>query len=443
MLYTGKNPHHHYSEDQFISDEDYHDLMQKHEEFVKGFLKSDIRDWNKNLYGIESPAEPTYEEERKRKFSNVIGVLFIAAFIATVVLLILKQIVIGGIMFCSFFVVAGASLLFTGKSNPEESSSTSLKNRIMGLFIMAGSLSIIGFIVFRDHFRGGEAFVWIFVAAFGGAGLCMLILTFVNAFSRKLIYTATADAKCTGYVRKVDYEESNSSTGPGRRVAFMYTSPVWEYSYEGERFKSVYDSFTPKKDSDVALGDVATIHIDPKHPENVMNPLTSKPAPVIAEFIFSLLFIGAAIFMTVMIFNGTAAESTVETSWNPALGTEETAVTTRFLHITDDDVMSSSAYATYAKDKEWYVEEAVVANVEKVVTTDFDGYRVDYTDDSFASIWFIKDDPRVPQVGDRFIIFYILDDDADEKDYGYKGSFSYLLPSEGEYTGTHGAYRRN
>ncbi len=435
MQYTGDNPRHNYSEDQFISDEEYHRLFSEYNTFAKELLTTDIRDLNSKLYGIKRPAEPTDEEERRSKKSLVFGIIFVIVFVGIIVSMVLKQLAIGGIMFCGIFAFAGLSLIVSGKANPAEASSASLKNRVMGVFITVVSLAIIGLILLRDRFTGSEAFVWIFIVLFGGAGLGLLTITIINAFSRRLIYTATADARCTGYVRKIEYEDSDSNSHP--RYPVMYTSPVFEYSYEGTRCRSVYDVFPAKRDSNIALGDVITVNIDPRNPENVMCPDLVKPSVITAEIIFSMLFVGVAVFLCIMMASGKVSDMTVETSWNKLIDTDGTSAVTTLRQITDEDIMRTEGYSLYAEGQEWFAEEATVSAVERISDPSFDGYRIDFTDDAFSSVYFAADVSKVPAIGDRFTLFYTLKDNASELDYGYKSTFIYLRAGEGEYVGSH------
>jgi len=436
MKYTGENPRHNYSEDQFLPDSEYHRLFSEYNAFAKEVLTTDIRDLNSKLYGIRTPAELTDEEERKKRRSAVAGIVFVIVFIGIIVSLVLKQLVIGGIMFAGIFACAGLMLIVTGRANPGEASSASLKNRVMGVFITVVSLAIIGLILLRDRFTGSEAFVWIFIVLFGGSGLGLLTITIINAFSRRLIYRATAEAKCTGYVRKVDYDSSNTNSAASR-IPVMYTSPVFEYSYEGIRCRSVYDVFPAKKDSGIALGDVVTINIDPKNPWNVLCPDLVKPSAIIFEAVFSLIFVGVTVFLCIMMANGSVKDMTVETSWNKLIDTDGTSAVTTLRQITDEDIMRTEGYSLYAEGQEWFAEEATVSAVERISDPGFDGYRIDFTDDSFGSVYFPADVSKVPVKGDRFMLFYTLKDNASELDYGYKSTFIYLRAGEGEYVGSH------
>ncbi|MBP5261046.1 MAG: hypothetical protein J6Z43_02825 [Clostridiales bacterium] len=435
MLYNSKNPQMHFSEDQYLSDEDHHKIISEYDELCKAMLTTDIREINSKFYGIDEPKELTDEEERKKKRTLIFTGLCVIAFIVMAVSLILKQLVIGGLLFCGFFLLAGISLMITGKGEIMESTSNSLKNKVMGGFITLGAVAIMLLIIFRDHFKGAEMFILLFVAAFGLAGLCMLTVSILRALSSKIIYTEQISATCAGYVRMAGTEQSSS--GYRRRFTFVSTSPLFRYSYNGMQYDAIFDELPTKKDSDVAMGETVSIRIDPRRPENIMSPVTAHPGVIGFELIMGIIFTVVAVGMGLYTASGLAAGQTVETSWNPLIDkiNGETSETT--LPQVDDEMIESLYADKIAPGQDWYVEKAVVSERE---TTE-DGIIVSFSDSSFRSLLFVDD--SAPEVGTEVWVFYYIDEEYLEYGTGYKRSFVYEKTDVIDYVGQHGSFVEN
>jgi len=436
MLYNRKNPQWKYSEEQFIGEDEYNQMIDDYTALRKEILTTDIRDINSKLYGPGEPDDLTDEDrETKRKKTLVGYIVIIAAFIAMVVAFLLKQLVIGGLIFCAFFAFAGISLILTGQAEKTDTASLALKNRIMGVFITIGAVAIGLVIIFRDHFRGGELFITICALAFGLAGVALILIMVFRVLSSKIVYTQEVSATCTGYVR---YAGSDKAGDSGMVSYFVYTSPVFRYSYSGTQYECVYDEFPVRRDSDIALGQTAAIRIDPRHPENILGPDSNHPAGVALAMVMGIAFTVVGVGLALFLSSGIAAQQTVETSWNPLVEkiNGETSETT-LPQITDEMIESLYLDKLYPGE-DWYVDETYIAEHE---ITD-EGTVVSYADSAFKPTLFTPGDTP-PEVGTRVYMFYVIDKDALDRGYGYKQSFVYERVDRMEYVGEHGSFIDN
>ena len=63
MLYNKNNPQWKFSEDQYLRDDDYYNMVDEYDVLVKSMLKTDFRDINEKLYGVESEEENENTEQ--------------------------------------------------------------------------------------------------------------------------------------------------------------------------------------------------------------------------------------------------------------------------------------------------------------------------------------------------------------------------------------------
>jgi len=420
----------HFSTKQFIETEEYQDIMADYHDFQRSMLKVDIRDMNREMYGTPKNTEDASTSSKVR--NTVLGVLFIAAFICMILALVLKQLLVFGIIFTSLFFIAGGILAFTGQADPGQAASKKFRSRIIGIFIMLGSVAVLSLILLRDRFSQGELLVWMASALFGLSGLGIITIAIVDKLSAKIIYKEEIDAKCVGYVRMADSENDTSSKSMPR--TYMYISPVFEYFYNGEKIKAVYDTFPIGDYSDIALDTSAKIRINPAHPEDIMSPHVTKSSSFVALLIFGLLFAGVGSGLAWFSLLGGTKDLTVETSWNNLLpGGDETSITEPAkIQLTDE--MIESKYNEDINGMDWYVEKTPVK-----ATEDYEGNLLLTFDDAFEKM-LVSADTGI-KAGDELYIFYTVSFENEGQTEGYKSPFVYTKPSEIEYTGTHGAYK--
>lgn len=415
-----------FSTDRIIETEEYQWMIDEYDEFRKKMLHVDIRDMNHELYGM--PKRDGNESTGSKIRNAVITILVIGAFISCAVALILKQILVFGILFCSLFFVAGAIMVFTGQADTNDTPSKKIRGRIIGIFIMLGSGAILSLILLRDRFLEAEMLVWIASAAFGLAGLCLVCLAIIDKLSDKIIYKEEIDAKCIGYIRMVD-SQSDSDGGPP--MTYMYISPVFEYSYEGQRIEAVYDTLQLGDCCDIELDSYARIRIDPKHPEDIMGPNVTANSRFVSMLIFGIIFscVGSGLAWYSLL--GGTKDLTVETSWNELL--PDTTEAPAKQQINDEAIEAN--YADDINGKDWYFEVTTVVSAE-----DYQGNLLLTFDDSFEKM-LVKTDTGF-KAGDDICIFYTVAFESEDQTEGYKCPFVYTKPSEVEYTGSHTAFKK-
>lgn len=429
MFYNKNNPQWQFSEEQYLSRDEYNRMIGEYDEFCRSMLSVDVRDLDSVSYGIKNTGTPE-EQEAKRKKSLIGIIIAMAVFAALVLLLIFKQIVIFGFAMCAVFLIAGIMLMVTGKGEAVESTSKAYLNRIIGAGITLASVSVMLLLIFRERMPEGEFFILLFVAVFGIAGLGLLVLSILKASSGKFIYTQEVTAECKGYVRCVKREEGSNSR---RRFSFICTSPLFSYSYEGVQYEAVWDEFNTKEDSDIAMGQSVQIKVDPRHPENIMAPSMTHPGSVAFQIIMGILCLGVAAGLGIYVSTGAAKNVTVETEWNPVIekinGAEEDTRT----RITDD--MIREYYLEKLNiTQEWYYEVGVVATVEDTA----DGQLITYTDEAINAVLYT--DRSAPEPGTSQLLYYTIDEDCLSYGKSYKRTFASGDSEKFVYVGSHTAY---
>ena len=426
MFYNRDNPQWQFSEEQYLGRDEYYRIVGEYDELCKNMLRADIRDINSSFYGIKDTGTPEqHEANRKKMIIGIVGGIIV--FAALILALLFKQIVIFGYGFSAIFLIAGISMVVSGKGEIVESTSKALMNRFIGAGIALGSAAIIVLIIFRNRLEGAEFFLMLAVLVFGLAGLVMLGVSILKALSGKIIYTEEINATCTGYVRYVDRDSGDN----GARFTFIHASPLFSYSYDGVQYEAVWDEFVVKQDLDIAMGQSVPIKVDPKHPENIMSPSMTHPGGMVFMIFMSVVFIAVGVGMGIYIASGAAKGMTVETQWNPIV--EEINGENSRTKITDDMIKS------FYLDKqnitgEWYCETAVVATKEYTAN----GQSITYTDPTFNGA--IYPDGEAPEPGTVLILFYTVDEDFVQYGTKYKRVFGTADPESFEYAGSHGAY---
>ncbi len=435
MFYNKDNPQWKFNEDQYLSNDDYYGMVEEYDELARSMLRADFRDINEKFYGVKETYTSEEDRERKRKKQLIGGICAAVIFAGLVLALLFKQILIFGYAMCAIFLLAGISVMVSGKGEIVESTSKAIFNRVLGFCITFASVLIILLMLFRTKMEGGEFFLLLGVVVFGITGLALLVLTVMKALSGKIVYTEEVNATCAGYVRYVSHDSGDH----GSRFTFIHTSPLFKYSYGGVQYEAVYDDFIVKKDSDVALGQNMNISVDPKHPENIMSPATTHKGGIGFMIIMGIISLGVAVFLAVYVFSGSAKTMTVETQWNTPVDLvngEETVAETTIRQLTDE--MIEEAYADQLKGEKWYIETTTIKYTH--TPADSDVIELYFSDDTFVR-GLTKDDTLKP--GTELILFYTVDEEYKEDDQPYKFVFSFGRPDEFEYAGSHSAYVSN
>ena len=429
MFYNKDNPQWKLSQDQYLSDEEYHALIDDYNELTRSMLSVDFRDINEKFYGVKEKYATEEERERKRRKTLFGTICVMIVFAGLILSLVLKQILIFAFVFTAIFLIAGISILITGRGEVVESTSKAIFNRVIGVAITLASILVLLLLLFRSHFAQAEFFLLIFVIVFGIAGLTLLAVAVMQALSGKLIYTEQIPATCAGYVRSVDAESGEHNN----RFLFIKTSPLFNYSYEGIQYEAVYDDFVVKKDSDIALGQNALISIDPRHPENIKSPAMTHKGALVLEIGMALICIAVAVGMGIYIVNGSAKDMTVETQWNSAINKINGETESSVIQVTDEMIQELYVDKLSYID-EWYVETCTVASTK--ITAE--GEVMSFEDKTFQNI--LYPDCSAPEPGTKLTVFYYIDEEYLPYGEYYKRSFTSGDPALFEYVGSHGAY---
>ena len=429
MFYNRDNPQWQFSEEQYLSREEYYRLVEEYNELCKSMFTTDVRDINSKFYGVKETGTPEQQEARRKK--GMIGLACgIIIFAALIISLICKQILIFGYIACAVMLFAGISIAISGKGEIVESTSKAFFNRIMGTGIALASFLILLLIIFRNHFGEAEFFILIFVLVFGIAGLVLLVVSILKAVSGKLIYTREVNATCSGYVRYVNRETGENHGS----FTFICISPLFSYSVDGVQYEAVWDEFVTKEDSDIALGQSVPIKVDPRHPENIMSPVMTHPGALVFKIFMAVACIGVAVGMGIYVAIGAAEGMTVETKWNPAIEKLNGVTESTRTQVTDE--MIESLYVDKLNlTGEWYYETGVV----DTVTYTADGQIITYTDKAINSVLYT--DGSAPEPGTVMLLYYTVDKEYLEYGKGYKRTFASGDPDKFEYVGSHTAYK--
>ncbi len=429
MLYNKDNPQWFFSEEQFISAEESDRIVNEYDQLCRNMLKTDIRDINRKFYGIKETADPEDREANRKK--QLIGAVFgIVIFAGMILSLIFKQLVLFGYIGCSLFLIAGISMMLTGRGEVVESTSKMILNRGIGTAISLGSALLILLIFFRKHFSDSEVFLLLFVITFGLAGLALLFAAIFRTSSGKFIYTREVNATCTGYVRTVQRETSDSN----RRFTYVCVSPLFCYSVDGVQYEAIWDEFVYKKDVDISVGQTVPIKVDPRRPENIKSPATTHPFTVTFEILMGVAFTVIAAGLGFYILTGNAKNMKLETKWHPAIEKINGETESSLTKITDE-MIQTMYKEKLGSDQTWYVETAVVAQIE----TSDEGKAITFTDEAFNGIFY--KDGNVPEPGTSLIIFYTVDVTRLLSGKHYKRMFTTADPAKYVYSGSHTAYK--
>ncbi|MCR5804518.1 MAG: hypothetical protein K6G47_09675 [Clostridia bacterium] len=213
--------------------------------------------------------------------------------------------------FALIMVYAGVFVLITGgvsKTKPNPSADTA-SNRFTGLIIALIPIVsfLMWFVFLKDKPTAYKAFL-VIGSVLTGLGVLFISRIIFHLTANDRVYPEEINATCIGYARYVEY-----SVNDGIVNEIPMVSPVFEYSYEGERFTCVYDGFTSSKDSDVGLGP-SVIRISPKIPEGIYNRKSQSISALVIMAIISLI-IGACLMAIAL--------SGFYTQWKPSTSVDD------------------------------------------------------------------------------------------------------------------------
>ena len=421
MLYDRKDPNLYFNQEKILSPKSEAEIHNAQRELD---LRVAARSFVK---GISAEGDP---EEGPHNSGLIIAVMLIV--IAGMGFIIFtKNYLALGYLCSGLAAAAGMMLLIKGGRNDDEHA-FSKNNRLNGLFIFLMGVFVLAVLLNRSEFGSVMLIATITGGIFVLAGLWVAISGLLTILSSKTVYTEKVEAECTGYVRKVVRERTSSTTGDmnhRKYITKIYTSPLFDYNYDGYRVEGIYDDMIPKKDSDIDLGSTSMIKIDPRRPEMIYN---GKGRNGIALVIFSLPFIVVGAILLFMCINGK-----ITGSWDGEIRkTGETVQQGKY--ISDELVEDVVAGDPDLKGKEWYIETRSAEKVEKSEQYDRDIVYFG-EDDGFAPVF--APDGMTVKTGDEFYVLYTVDHDAEADGRAYKRVFGFESTVDTGYDGTHKAYR--
>lgn len=377
-------------------------------------------------------------EGKSKKAGWGILIFVILLFIAVIVAAAMGNVVIAlGIFFGGFIVLAlYAAITGNARSSSYYEGQTSTGTRKTALWLAAFGVAVVVPLFFIPKFGTKGSMILMGASLFGMVAVYMIVglIDFLTLKVRK--YTEKVSANCVGYVRTVKSSRSNSSHG-GSVQYYLTTSPLFEYYYEGQMYRGLYDRPLDDRNGDVELGST-TILIDPKHPEDIYHGSVVAPlkgvgigilCAVIAAFLFYNFFTtdyAEQAKKEISIFKIMSVMKDPE-SFDPedfGLGDLSDIPS----ELTDELIEEH-----YGTDT-WYVEEAKV----DYVSGDNEGnYTVHLLDEAFPVLHQHYD------AGPKELIFYRVEESEENGQTKInKVPFLWLNADEYTYVGDHGAYEK-
>ena len=319
---------------------------------------------------------------------------------------------------------------------------------------MIGIIGIAGAIpMFFSGFLGLNGTLLVMGALLFAAIAIMMLAGFISSFFANRKYSEEISADCVGYVRTV-VSHSSTSHGHNRRGYTMRTSPIFEYMYQGQSYKGIYDRMIDGINADVNMG-VTSIAIDPKHPEDIYHKSTGVQVKglIVSIICFALCGVFAMAFLNGGFLSGngssvpgmngftifkimTASDEERENIFE-SMGDD---IMNNFgyqipYEIEDDLVEKRQAEFAYIKGQTWYYE---LATIERIDEFDNGEYSIVFEDRSLPQLGKHGDHD---DIGDTRIVFYVANEyESNGETKIEKEVFWDLSPAEHTYVGTHGAY---
>lgn len=343
--------------------------------------------------------------------------------------------------FYSAFTKNSRGRTFYGGTNSGSSKTAGIAIGIIGL---AGAIPLF----FAKMLGSSGAFMLMAVCLFAAVGIAMFVGFFMSLGLKGRKYKEEISANCVGYTRIVR-EESSHSRGHHRGGFSFMTSPIFEYTYQGREYRSIYDRMIDGLDADLNMGPVS-IRIDPDHPEDIYH--SSKPVMVKGLLVGIICLALTAVLAFFFITKQLTAPRAPEVNMGPktifamlfgsddqkenameALGEGLKKSVGTDSEITDEVVEHMAEQ--YSAVGEWCYE---LAKVERYDVQDDKKYNIIFADPAFPQI---GKNGKPDGLGDTWIVFYTLYEyeSNGEKKIG-KSPFFDANPKEYTYTGTHKAY---
>ena len=376
-------------------------------------------------------------EEKRKKGGWGILIFVILLFIVIIFAAAIGNIVIALGAFFGGIVVLALYAVITGnaRSSSFYEGQSSTGTRKTALWFVAFGLAALVPLFFIPKFGMKGSMILMGASLFSMTALFMFVglIDYLTLKVRK--YTEVVSANCVGYVRTVRSSDSSHSSHQGSTQYYLTTSPLFEYYYEGQMYKGLYDRPIDDKNGDVELG-TTTIRIDPKHPEdiyhgNAVTPLKGVGIGILCAAVAAFLFYN---FFTTDYADQAKKEITPLKMISMMRDPESVDLDDFY----DGSVPGIPSEITDEFIKEicipdsWYVEEAKV----DYVNGPYDGdYEVHMLDEAFPILH------QHYEAGPKELIFYRVEEyEQDGEIKISKDPFLWLNADEYTYVGEHGAY---
>lgn len=379
-------------------------------------------------------------EEKRKKGGKGVLIFLIIFFVAVIVSAFLGNILLTAGLFFGGFTIIALYAALTGKAKGSSfyEGETSTGTRKTALWMAAFGLSAVIplFFAFKYGTKGTLILMCACMFSMGTLFAFVGLIDYLTLKARK--YSEEVAANCVGYVRTVRSSHSSHNSHQDSAEYYLTTSPLFEYYYEGQMYKGLYDRPLEGRNGDIDLGST-TIRIDPKHPEDIYHG--SSIAQQLKGIGMGILCLGVAAFLFYNFFTTDYAEQ-AKSEISPlkiiSMMRDPESIDPEDLfgegvpgipsEITDEFIEEKCASDT------WYVEEAKV----DYVSGDNEGnYTVHLLDEAFPVLHQHYD------AGPKELIFYRIEESEENGQTKInKVPFLWLNADEYSYVGDHGAYEK-
>ena len=251
-------------------------------------------------------------------------------------------------------------------------------------------------------------------SVFAMVGIILIVGLISSVFTRKWKYSEEVDSNAVAYVRIL------RTSGRAR----FKTSPLFEYTYQGQTYQAMYDHMIDDSNADIDLGPV-TIYIDPKHPESVYR---NSMKVGVQNAVPAIICLGLAGVMSLVAIQAKLSAEYVEEPVSSSIFEISDGT------ITDEMVDYRIHSIVGHEDDEWYFRRMHVT----ITTYESGNYSIDLEDPAFPSIC---DEHDASYWHDELLIFYVVEErkESDGKIYIDRTPLLYYNADEYTYVGTHGA----
>lgn len=415
MRYDPELKDFYFNTEMILSAEGRQELYDTHDDWISNMMANPGQTFRSLATGVRPSTGDSGSGITPLKLFMSIGI--IVAFLGFIVCCITNHFDIGAWIGAGILGLIGILMIFaTGSDSSdniynrtESMHELPIFSRLQGLVFLIAAAAVIYARLNQKYYTMSEIFVWCFVWAFGIIGVIMLLKGISQLVAIKRLYTEEINATCIGYLRTLE------STDHGNHI--IKTSPVFEYYYQGEQFKSVYDIFLSKPNGTIPVGSSTIIKIDPNSPEHIMGDSKRSGTGFVTVGIILLLVM---IIPLMIIKTGLVNEGELRMS---GIGAP------KYERMISDDLITKE----YGSD--WYIEKLKISSVTEEQEGDLKYLHV-IVDDSFKEIN-TSTDFGYSEGEEVYVIYHMITVDGELK----KEALNFVAAEGTGYTGAHKAYR--